>query len=267
MPYVTSRDGTSIAYDKSGGGPAIILVDGALAYRDHRGGRPLASELARHFTTVTYYRRGRGESTDTQPYAVEREIEDIEALINAVGPPVFLYGFSSGAVLAVKAAAALPSKVAKLAVLEPPLNSSSPADREEFRNFADHLNGLLAAGRRGAAVEFFLHDMVPPDVLQAIKASPEWDLMERVAPTLAYDSAVMGEGSVPAEAFDVLAPTLVLHGGESPEYKRSAANALTAALPRSERRTLDGHSTLVPPEVLAPLLRVFVARPDDQGAA
>src|SRR5687767_10101157 len=137
MPHVTSRDGTSIAYDESGSGPAIILVDGALAYRDHRGGRPLASELARHFTTVTYDRRGRGESTDTQPYAVEREIEDIEALINAVGAPVSLYGFSSGAVLAVKAAAALRSKVAKLAVLEPPLNSDSPADKEEFQKFAD----------------------------------------------------------------------------------------------------------------------------------
>jgi pimeloyl-ACP methyl ester carboxylesterase len=267
MPHVSSQDGTMIAYERSGAGPAVILVDGALAYRDHRGSRPLASELSTHFTVVTYDRRGRGESTDTLPYAVEREIEDIEALINLVGAPVFLYGFSSGAVLALRAAAALRATVAKLVVLEPPLNPDSPSGKEEFRRFAEHMDRLLAADRRSDAVEFFLQDMVSPDVLQAIKESPEWSLMERVAPTLAYDNAVMGDGSVPPEAAHVLAPTLVLVGGQSADFKHAAADALVATIPRSERRTLNGYSTLVPPDVLAPVLRPFLDRSADHTAA
>jgi pimeloyl-ACP methyl ester carboxylesterase len=257
MPHVRSKDGTIIRYERTGEGPRVVLVDGALAYRAHQGGRPLASALAPDFTVVVYDRRGRGESTDTPPYAVEREIEDIEALIDAVTPPAHLYGLSSGAVLAVKAAAALRDRIDRVAVLEPPLNRSTPEAKDEVRTFAEQMTRLLAADRCSDAVEFFLRDMVPPEALRVLKQSPEWKLMESIAPTLAYDIAVMGDGTVPPEAARVLAPTLVLDGSESPMFKHAAADALAAALPAGERRTLAGQTTLVPPDVLAPVLRRF----------
>jgi pimeloyl-ACP methyl ester carboxylesterase len=258
MTQVISKDRTTIAYEKRGQGSAVILVDGALAHRDHMGGRPLAAELARDFTVITYDRRGRGGSTDRQPYAVAREIEDIEALIDEVGAPVRLYGFSSGAVLALRAAAQLGRKITRLAVLEPPFNPDDEQSKRESRAFATRMAGLLTEGRNSAAVEFFLQDMVPPDVLEGMKQSPGWTAMESVAPTLAYENEVMGDGAVPREvAAAVTAPTLVLDGGESPDFKHAAANDLARALPHAQRRTLEGQMTLVPPEILAPVLAEF----------
>lgn len=255
---LTSRDGTTIAYERSGQGPPVILVDGAMGYRGYFGGRPLAAALSPDFTVITYDRRGRGGSDDRQPYAVEREIEDIAALIDQVGAPVNLYGFSSGAVLALRAAAALGKKVARLAVMEPPFNSDDPNEKREFQAFNDGIRARLAAGKNGEAVAFFLQDMVPPDVLEGMKRSPAWATMEAVAPTLAHDVAVMGDGAVPrAAAAAVAAPALVLDGADSPDFKHTAADALAAALPRAQRQTLRGHSTQVPAEVMAPILKRF----------
>jgi pimeloyl-ACP methyl ester carboxylesterase len=258
MPRVTSKDSTVIAYDKTGRGPAIVLVDGAMAYRAYRGGRPLAAELSKHFTVVTYDRRGRGESGDTPPYAVEREIEDIDALVRELGGKVNLYGFSSGAVLAVRAAAALGDKVMKLAVLEPPFNGDDEPSKQESVKFAQRMAKLLEEGKNSEAVEFFLSDMVPPEVLESMKGTPDWRAMESVAPTLAYENAVMGDGSVPKElAKSIAVPALVLDGGDSPAFKHGAADALAEALPNAKRKTLQGQTTLVPPEVLAPVLKAF----------
>src|SRR5262249_8044589 len=144
----------------SGEGPPIILVDGALGYREHHGGRPLAAELARMVTAVTYDRRGRGESGDTLPYAIEREIDDIAALVDTVGAPAHLYGFSSGAVLALRAAAALGDRVASLALLEPPFGGDSETEHREHVDYCDRMRALLAEGRRNDAVTFFLQDML-----------------------------------------------------------------------------------------------------------
>jgi pimeloyl-ACP methyl ester carboxylesterase len=261
MPYVTSRDGTKIAFEESGQGPVAILVDGAMGHRGYMGMTPLAAELAGDLRVVAYDRRGRGDSGDTQHYAVDREIEDIEALIAEVGGPVCLYGFSSGSVLALRAAAKLADRVAKLALLEPPLNPDDDASKQEFKEFTEHMAELLEAGRRGDAVAFFLADMLPPEVLEGMKESPEWKLMEGVAPTLAYDNVVMGDGSVPTEAVTAATmPALVLDGGESDEFRHAAADALAAAMPHAERKTLEGHGTLVPPEVLAPVLKEFFTR-------
>lgn len=258
MPQVASKDGTSIAYDKTGQGPAVILVDGAIAYRGYRGGRPLAAELSNEYTVITYDRRRRGDSSDTQPYAVEREIEDIEALIEEVGAPVYLYGFSSGAVLALRAAAKLGDKITKLAVLEPPFNSDDDQAKQDFCKYTEHMAQLLKEGKDGDAVAFFLQDMLPPDALEGMKQSPDWATMEAVAPTLAYDNEVMGDGSVPAvAAAAVTVPALVLDGGESDDFKHAAADALAKAMPHAQRKTLEGQMTLVPAEILAPVIREF----------
>jgi pimeloyl-ACP methyl ester carboxylesterase len=261
MRKVISKDGTTIAFEQTGSGPTVILVDGAMGYRAHAGGRPLANELSKHFNVITYDRRGRGESGDTQPYSVGREIEDIEALIDQVGEPVYVYGFSSGSVLGLKAAARLGEKISKLAVFEPPFGPDDDKSRQEFGEFAGQMAELLKSNRRGDAVAFFLSDMVPADLLEQMRQSPEWPLMESVAPTLAYDNEVMGDGSVPFEdAKAATMPALVLDGGESPEFKREAADALARAMPRAQRKTIDGEMTLVTPGVLAPMLVVFFQR-------
>jgi pimeloyl-ACP methyl ester carboxylesterase len=261
MPYVTSRDGTKIAYEEAGKGIPVILVDGALGHRGFMGMTPLADELAAGLHVWSYDRRGRGESGDTPPYAVEREIEDIEALGAEAHGPICLYGFSSGAVLALRAAAAMGERVSKLALLEPPLNEDDEASKREFAAFREHLSGLLAAGRRGDAVAYFLAGMVPPDVLEGMRGTPEWTQMEDVAHTLAYDNFVMGDGAVPlAAARAAKRPTLVLDGSDSPDFKHVAADALAAAMPHAVRMTIGGQSTLVPPDVLAPILKGFLQR-------
>lgn len=152
MKIIMSKDGTTIAFEKSGQGPAVILVNGAMGYREFFGGRPLAAELSKEFTVYDYDRRGRGESTDTHPYAVEREIEDIEALIDEAGGTVYLYGISSGAVLALTAAAKLgAAKVAKLALYEPPFNSSDDKAKQDFARYTKRMAELLEANQRGDA--------------------------------------------------------------------------------------------------------------------
>lgn len=260
MPHVTSRDGTSIAYDKTGEGPAVLLVDGAMGHREHFGSGPLAAELARTFTVYTYDRRGRGESADTQPYGVEREIEDIEALIDKAGGWAYVYGISSGAMLALRAAGTLgAAKVVKLALYEPPFGSDDDQAKQEFAQYTREMTALLDAGKRGDAVALFLADMVPAEMLQGMRQSPDWPIMEAVAPTLAYDNAVMGDGSVPVDvARAATMPALVLVGGASPDFKNEAVEALAQAMPHASSRTLEDQTSMPPnPEGLAPVLVTF----------
>src|SRR5512138_1962324 len=155
MKTVTSKDGTTIAFDQSGNGPALILVDGATQYRaiDPRTTK-LAALLAEHFTVFHYDRRGRGDSSDTLPYAVEREVEDIEALIDEAGGSAFVYGISSGGCLALEAAARLGNKIKKLAIYEPPYNSDRAA-RKQWKEYRQQLADALAEDRRGDAVVLF----------------------------------------------------------------------------------------------------------------
>ena len=156
MKTVTSKDGTTIAFDQSGKGSIVILVDGALQYRAFdQGMTQLADLLAPHFTVIHYDRRGRGDSTDTQPYALEREIEDIEAIIDEVSGSAFLYGISSGAALAMEAAIKLGDKVKKLAMYEAPYNNDETA-RQAWREYVKQLRELLAAGRNSDAVGLFM---------------------------------------------------------------------------------------------------------------
>ncbi|MDI3340044.1 MAG: alpha/beta hydrolase [Sphaerobacter sp.] len=258
MKTVRSRDGTVIAYERTGEGPPVILVGGALS--DRTAGAPLAALLAPPFTVVTYDRRGRGDSGDTAPYAVEREIEDLHALIDDVGGAAFVYGMSSGAALALRAAASrLP--ITKLALFEPPyiVDGSRPPIPADYLT---RLNALLAAGRRGDAVALFMTEAVgvPTELVTQLRSDPMWPRLEATAHTLPYDHAVLGDMAIPTElAASVTIPTLVVDGGASPAWLRQATEAVAAILPGARRQTLEGQTHAVAPDALAPVLLAFFA--------
>ena len=259
MEKVTSKDGTQIAYDKQGTGPAVLLVDGALCYRSFGPMPGLAQLLAPHFTVYIYDRRGRGDSGDTRPYAVEREVEDIEALIDESGGSAFVCGLSSGAALGLEAAIRLGDKIKKLAMYEAPY-AADEAAQQTAKEYYRKLTELLAAGRRGDAVVLFMELVgTPADQIEGMRHAPMWTMFEAVAPTLAYDSAVLGKGHVaPVErARSVTAPTLVMNGGASFAFMYDTALALSKAMPNAQLRTLEGQRHDVNLEVLAPVLVEF----------
>lgn len=260
MRKVTSKDGTPIAFDRSGEGAAIILVGGAFQHRliDPRTAQ-LAALLAPHFTVFHYDRRGRGDSGDTAPYAVEREVEDLEALIKEAGGSAFVYGMSSGAALALEAAAR-GLAITKLALYEPPFMVDDSRPRPP--NLATQYTELTSSGRHGDAVELFMTKAVgmPVEAVAQMRNTPMWPALEAVAHTLAYDATIMGDGSLPTErAASVTVPTLVMDGGASPAWMRTAVQALTDALPNAQRRSLEGQTHDVAPEALAPVLEEFFA--------
>jgi pimeloyl-ACP methyl ester carboxylesterase len=261
MNRVISKDGTTIAFDQLGKGPAIILVGGAF---QHRAIDPstaqLASLLSRHFTVFHYDRRGRGDSGDTAPYAVGREVEDLEALIKEAGGLAFVFGMSSGAVLALEAAAR-GLNITKLALYEPPFNLDNSA-RSASENYTKQLTTLLAEGRRGDAAALAMTTWgAPAEAVAGMRQTPIWSAFESVAPTLAYDNAIMSDGSMPTDDAKVVkVPTLVLDGGNSPAFMQYAADALAKVLSNAHRRTLGGQTHDVAPEVLAPVLEEFFAR-------
>jgi pimeloyl-ACP methyl ester carboxylesterase len=259
MSHVRSHDGTKIAYETIGRGPPVVLVDGALSSRQLWGGLPLAAALSRDCTVYAYDRRGRGESTDAKAYAVEREIEDIEALIDEAGGTVYLYGSSSGAVLALKAAAALgTARVAKLALYEPPFNAGDEQARQDFARFTGRVVELLEAGRRDDALVFFMADTMSAVMIEELRQSPRWPLMKAMAPTLTYDIAVMCDGSLPVDAArNATMPALVIDGEESRAFMHDAADALARSMPHAERVTLEGQRHDVTPEALALVLVAF----------
>lgn len=250
-----SADGTSLAYASRGEGPPVILVSGAMSTGDTVA--PLAEALADRFTAVVYDRRGRGASGDTQPYAVEREVEDLAALIGAVGGEAALYGVSSGGALALRAAASgLP--VRRIAVYEVPF-AVYEGGAEERAEYTERLTSALEQDRRGDAVELFLRlTGLGEGLIQGARQSPMWPGMESIAPSLAYDDAVMGDGLVPeARLASITAPVLSLAGGASPEWMREAARIVADTTPRGTYRVLERQSHMVEPEVLAPVLAEF----------
>ncbi len=258
MQTVTSKDGTQIAYDKHGSGPALILVDGALCYRSFGPMSHLAELLASHFTVYNYDRRGRGESGDTKPYSLAREIEDIEALIDKAGGSAFLFGTSSGGALALEAALQLGAKAKKLAMYEPPYNSD-PAARQAWKEYRKQLSEYLAADQRGDAAALFMKLVdTPADQVEGMRHAPVWPMFEAVAPTLAYDAAALGDDrSVPVQkAVKVSTPALVMNGTALP-FMRDTAMALAKAIPHAQQRTLEGQTHDVNLDVLAPVLVDF----------
>jgi pimeloyl-ACP methyl ester carboxylesterase len=261
MSAARSKDGTTIAFERTGSGPPLIIVDGAPCWRESGPARKLAAELADRFTAITYDRRGRGASGDTAPYSVQREVEDIEALIGEAGGRALVCGISSGGVLAMEAARN-GATIDKLAVFEPPFivdDSRPPAPS----TYVPDLDELLAAGRRGAAVKLFMRLVGMPAILvAATPLFPAWKKLKAVAHTLPYDAACMGntQAGKPLDAEHwggVSVPTLVLVGGKSPAWMANGTRSLAELLPSARREVLEGHTHMVKPKVLAPALKGF----------
>jgi hypothetical protein len=260
---VRSKDGTSIAYDRQGRGPAVVLVGGAFVDRSENG--PLAAELAERFTVYNYDRRGRGESGDTLPYALAREIEDLDALIAEAGGSAHLYGASSGGALVLEAAAAGVA-AGKLAVYEVPYDLADGGTRRH-REYVEQLEASLAEGRRGDAAELFMRLAGASDeMIAGARSSPVWPGLEAIAHTLVYDAACMGDNLPPAARLATITqPTLVATGGASPDsfvggggdFFGKAADAIAASIPRARRQVVEGQTHMVDPKALAPVLERF----------
>ena len=264
MERVTSADGTSIAFERSGDGPPLVMIGGALS--DRRAGRAIADELGPSIAAVAVDRRGRGDSSDTAPYAVEREVEDVHAILDAVGGSGHLLGHSSGAVLSLEVARSVPDAVTSLAVYEPPfiLDESRAALPEEF---AERLEELASAGRRDEAVAYFLGTGVglPEAAIDAARRDPSWADLTALAHTLHYDARIVRDTTTarpdPLNRWaDVRVPTLVMDGGASPPWIRSSAAALAAALPDARRRTLEGQGHGPDPSLYAAELQAWVSQ-------
>ena len=255
METVTSSDGTTIALDRLGDGPAVILVCGAST--DRSANTRLGALLARHFTVFNFDRRGRGDSGDTAPYAVEREVEDIGALIDEAGGSAFAYGTSSGAALALEAAAS-GLAITRLALWEPPfvLDESRRPPADTARTYTE----MVSAGRRGDTVEYFMTKVVglPPEFVAEARNAPFWQAQEALAHTLAYDATIMGDYSLPVErAAAVATQTLVMAGGASFPFMRETAQTLADVIPAGQLRVLEGQEHNVDPEALAPVLEEY----------
>ncbi|MDR2986911.1 MAG: alpha/beta hydrolase [Nocardiopsaceae bacterium] len=273
MPVVTSRDGTPIAYDKQGSGPALVVVDGALTVRKSDNKAELVDLLAPRLTVLTYDRRGRGDSGDTPPYSVAREIEDLTAVIGEAGGSAALYGHSSGGCLALEATLALSeadaspgggpdAEVTKLSMYEAPYDDD-PAVVPAWHQYLTNMTAALDEGRPGDAAALFMAFVgTPAEQIESMRAAPFWRGMEAVAPTLAYDHAgLMGtDRSVPADrARGIAVPTLVMHGGDGAPFMAKTAATLAEIIPDSELRTIPGQGHNVSAQSLAPLLEEFVA--------
>lgn len=257
LQTVRSADGTPIAYEAEGSGQPLLLVAGALNTR--HGAAAFVPLLSDHYTVVRYDRRGRGDSGDTQPYGPEREVDDLLALIDAVGPPVLVFGHSSGAALALHAARRGAS-IEKLAIYEPPFfvdDSRSPLP-------ADHLDRLRAMAPE-EALEYFLTEavQVPPAAVAGMKSDPMWEDLVSVAHTLIYDNALMWPDEqgkpLPREWADEIGaiPTLAIDGGDSPAWMRNSVQAVAELLPNARRLTLEGCTHAAPPETVAAVLIDF----------
>jgi len=249
MEKVTSKDGTTIAFEQSGKGPAIILVVGA--FNDRATGAPLARFLERHFTVFNYDRRGRGESGDAGSYAIEREIEDLDTLITQAGGSAFVFGYSSGATLALRSAAH-GLNISQLALYDPPPSGAKAGQ------LAPQLSELIAAGHKGDAVELFQIEAVgiPAAVVAQMRNAPFRPSLEKMAHTLVYESTILQP--LPSGLIaSIRIPTLVIDGEESHDLIRQTAQSLADALPGGQHRTLVGQGHDMVPAVLAPVLEEF----------
>lgn len=263
MPVIVSKDGTRIAYESMGSGPALVLVDGALCYRGSGPALPLAEELKDSFTVYVYDRRGRGESDDTPPYAVEREIEDLQAVIEAAGGTAMLYGISSGAVLALETAKRTPS-VTKVFAYEAPLITDD--SRRLPDGYAESMNALLRAGKRGAALRHFMRRGVglPAFAILMMQLMPFWKRLKEIAPTLAYDTAItaplqLGRPIPPDLWAGVTQPVRVVAGTKSEAWMRNAQKSIAAALANASHAELEGENHMVKPAAIAPMIKEFFA--------
>jgi pimeloyl-ACP methyl ester carboxylesterase len=255
--YVTSVDGTKIAFDRFGHGPPVVVVSGIFC--DRQTTQELAERLAHQFTVINYDRRGRGQSGDTAPYAVEREVEDLGALIAEVGGTASVYGHSSGAGLALNAAASGLS-MSNLVLHEPPYGPDDEESKREARKLAENVRAALADDRRADAIKlFFAASGMPPEMVEGMSSDPK---MLAVAPTMPYDFEVMGDVSrgvtIPEDLVRAIGiPTLVISGGASPDFFRDTAARIAEVLPNGKHTVLEGHDHGAPADVVAPVVAGF----------
>lgn len=261
MSTVTSSDGTTIAYSKTGSGPALILVDGALCHREFGPAKSFADALSDTFTVYTYDRRGRGQSADSQPYDVQREVEDLAALVKEAGGSAYVFGQSSGGALALEAAkAGVP--ITKVAAYEIPF-SITPGSKTEPEGYGQTLTSALAEGNNGKAVKAFMKMVgMPGPMLAVFPLLPPWRKLKAVAPTLPYDRAciaphVHGE-PLPGDRYaGVSAPALVMAGGKSDEWFRAGMQQVRDRLGDAEYKTIDGQNHMLKAAAMAPVLKAF----------
>jgi pimeloyl-ACP methyl ester carboxylesterase len=274
MQTVTSRDGSRIAYDRYGSGPPVILVGGALGYRKFSKMEELAQLLAERCTVINYDRRGRGDSTEVKPFALEREIEDIQALIETEGGTASLWGWSSGGALALRAAGAAIG-VERLSVYEVPF-MVTPAAKRPTPDYGERLDELVAAGDRSGAVRHFMRNAmgIPAPLVAVMPLTPMWKELKATAHTLPYDWAALGKHTMygaplnPEEWASVAMPTLVVYGAKSPAVLQEGSRALAEVLPNAQLRQLEGVSHNIKMNLLAPVLaEFFTAERDDAVAA
>ncbi len=257
MSQVTSKDGTSIVYDQLGQGPAMVIVGGILGDRSQQA--PLAALLAEHFTVYNYDRRAHGKSGNTEPYAPEREYEDLAAMIEAAGGSAYVYGTSGCAILCLYAAAwGLAPNIKKLALWEPPFILED-SGRQPPQRYKEQLTDLLTQGRRGDMVELFLTAAVgmPAELVAPMRQAPFWAAQEAHAHTLIYDSLLVGDYSLPKERVaKVAVPTLVIDGETIP-WMSHAAQVLANIMPNAQRHTIAGQPHNVEASVMVPVLVNF----------
>lgn len=254
MKTIASRDGTPIAIDRVGGGPPVVIVVGA--FNDHATGAALAEALKAGFTVYNYDRRGRGESGDTKPYAVGREVEDLGAVIAEAGGSACVFGYSSGGVLALDGAAQ-GLHISKLALYDVPLKADGPLWTVDH---AAELARLVEAGRRGDAVEYFQAKVVgiPEGVVAQLRNAPFRPALEAIADTLVYEAKLVGDGSLPVEMIrSVKVPTLAMAGLAGAPFMRVTADAIAGAAPNGRAQALEGQTHDLDASVLAPLLAEF----------
>lgn len=256
--YTTSADGTRIAFDRVGDGAPLVVVAGLFC--DRQTSRPLAERLAQDFTVINYDRRGRGESGDTAPHAVEREVEDLVAVIAQAGGAASVYGHSSGARLALDAAASgLP--ITRLVLHEPPYGADDEESQRDARELAEKVRSAIEEDRRADAIKAFLTASgMPPEMAEGASNDPK---MLAIAPTMPYDFQVMRDfdgGTIPEDLVRAIGmPTLVIAGGASPDFFRVTAARIAELLPNSRHTVLEGQDHGAPADVVAPVVAEFVS--------
>jgi pimeloyl-ACP methyl ester carboxylesterase len=271
MQYVTSKDGSRIAYDRYGSGPPLILVGGALSYRKFKKMEELASLLSVRFAVINYDRRGRGDSSEVKPYALEREIEDLAALIEAEGGSASLWGWSSGGALALRAAGS-GIGVERVSVYEVPFVVTT--EERPTRDYGERLDRLVAAGDRSGAVKHFMRNAIgiPAPFVALMRLTPMWKGLKATAHTLPYDWAALGKHTMYGAPLDaeewtaVTMPVQVVYGGKSPTLLREGSRALAEVLPNAELREVEGLSHNVKMDAVAPVLAEFLSRETEDAS-
>jgi pimeloyl-ACP methyl ester carboxylesterase len=264
MPFVTSRDGTKIGYGAMGSGPPIILVDGAMCWREMGPALPLAEQLKDRFTVYLYDRRGRGESGDTKPYAPQREVEDLAAVLEAAGGSAAIYAISSGVVLALEAANTIPG-ITGMVLYEAPI-FTDPSRKPVPTDYVQRMDDLVARGDNAGAVKHFMQNgiAVPWYALAMMQLFGMFKKMAPVGPTLPYDTAFVAPlwtyRPLPANRWpNVTIPVLVMGGSKSDAWMQNAQKAIAANLPNAEHRTLVGQNHMVAAPAIAPMIKEFLA--------